>query len=105
LPAKAWHEFMVAAHEGVPIARLPGTWNGAIAGTDAAPVPPRAVGESAMDAGAATPVSSSRKVAMPEMAGGSTDAGQTASIPRPRAEVGGTPQKKPSSVLDVILGN
>ena len=105
LPAKAWHEFMVAAHEGVPIARLPGTWNGATAGTDAAPVPPRTVGESAMDAGAGTPVSSSRKVAMPEMAGGSTDAGQTASIPRPRAEVGGTPQKKPSSILDVILGN
>lgn len=43
---------------------------------------------------------------MPEMAGGSaTDDGQTASIPRPRAEVGGKPQKKPSSILDVILGN
>ncbi len=104
LPAKVWHEFMVAAHEGVPVAQLPGTWNGATAGGETAPVPPRAVGESAMDRGSGTPVAQGRKVAMPEMAGG-TDAGRTASIPRPRAEVGGKPQKKPSSVLDVILGN
>ena len=27
LPAQAWHEFMVAAHEGVPVAQLPGTWH------------------------------------------------------------------------------
>ena len=27
LPAQAWHEFMVAAHEGVPVAPLPGTWH------------------------------------------------------------------------------
>ncbi len=26
LPVAAWHEFMVAAHEGVPVASLPGTW-------------------------------------------------------------------------------
>src|ERR1700754_4542125 len=26
LPAQAWHEFMVAAHEGVPVRPLPGTW-------------------------------------------------------------------------------
>ncbi|MGB3539091.1 MAG: transglycosylase domain-containing protein, partial [Mesorhizobium sp.] len=26
LPAQAWHEFMVAAHEGVPVKPLPGTW-------------------------------------------------------------------------------
>ncbi len=105
LPAKVWHEFMVAAHEGVPVAQLPGTWNPATAGAETAPVPPRAVGESAMDSGSGTP-SSGRKSAMPEMAGASgTDDGPTASIPRPRAEVGGKPQKKPSSILDVILGN
>ncbi len=51
LPAQVWHEFMVAAHEGVPVAQLPGTWNGATAGAETAPVPPRAVGESAMDGG------------------------------------------------------
>lgn len=105
LPAKVWHEFMVAAHEGVPVARLPGTWNGATFGTETAPVPPRAVGESAMDAGSSTPASQGNKLSMPEMAGSVPDAGQTASIPRPRAEVGGKPQKKPSSILDVILGN
>lgn len=105
LPAKVWHEFMVAAHEGVPVARLPGTWHGATAGTETAPVPPRAVGEPAMDAGSATPASPGRKVAMPEMAGGGTDSGQTASIPRPRAEVGDKQQRKPSSILDAILGN
>ena len=27
LPAQAWHEFMVAAHEGVPVAALPGSWD------------------------------------------------------------------------------
>ena len=32
LPALAWHEFMVAAHEGVPVAQLPGGWSGASAG-------------------------------------------------------------------------
>lgn len=26
LPALAWHEFMVAAHDGVPVAALPGGW-------------------------------------------------------------------------------
>lgn len=105
LPAKVWHEFMVAAHEGVPVAQLPGTWNPETAGAETAPVPPRVVGESAMDSGAGTP-SSGRRSAMPEMAGsGGTDDGRTASIPRPRAEVGGKPQKKPSSILDVILGN
>ncbi|TIT86168.1 MAG: penicillin-binding protein, partial [Mesorhizobium sp.] len=26
LPAQAWHEFMVAAHEGLPVRPLPGTW-------------------------------------------------------------------------------
>ena len=105
LPAKVWHEFMVAAHEGVPVAQLPGTWNPETAGAETAPVPLRAVGEPAMDSGTGTP-SSGRKSAMPEMAGSSgTDDGPTASIPRPRAEVGGKPQKKPSSILDVIMGN
>jgi penicillin-binding protein 1A len=105
LPAKVWHEFMVAAHEGVPVAQLPGTWNGAPADAETAPVPPRAIGESVVDAGSGTPTSRGRKMPMPEMAGGATDAGQTASIPRPRAEVGEKAQKKPSSILDVILGN
>ena len=28
MPAVAWNEFMAAAHEGVPVANLPGGWNG-----------------------------------------------------------------------------
>ena len=56
LPALAWHEFMVAAHEGVPVAQLPGGWSGASAGvvapeplvdvgpaTEPAPKPVRAI--------------------------------------------------------------
>ena len=31
LPALAWHEFMVAAHEGVPMVALPGSWKPRIA--------------------------------------------------------------------------
>lgn len=30
LPAQAWNDFMTAAHEGVPIAQLPGGWNGRV---------------------------------------------------------------------------
>ena len=43
LPAVAWHEFMVAAHEGVPVAQLPGGWSGATAAA-AAPQPQVDVG-------------------------------------------------------------
>ncbi|TIM39562.1 transglycosylase domain-containing protein [Mesorhizobium sp.] len=55
LPAQAWHEFMVAAHEGVPVRPLPGTWRSTPADTivqdelppntaQPAPVPPADVG-------------------------------------------------------------
>ena len=30
MPATAWNEFMAAAHEGVPVAQLPGGWNGRV---------------------------------------------------------------------------
>ncbi len=30
MPAMAWNEFMTAAHEGVPVAQLPGGWNGRV---------------------------------------------------------------------------
>lgn len=30
LPAQAWHDFMAAAHEGVPVAQLPGGWSGRV---------------------------------------------------------------------------
>ncbi|WP_292016130.1 transglycosylase domain-containing protein, partial [Mesorhizobium sp.] len=59
LPAQAWHEFMVAAHEGVPVRPLPGTWKSTpsdtivpddIPSADAGqpvPVPQAAIGQSA----------------------------------------------------------
>lgn len=63
LPASAWKEFMAAAHKGVPVARLPGTWepeqmvsrtqrpgieidpdSGAVTGSTSRPVPPGSIG-------------------------------------------------------------
>ena len=38
LPVEAWHEFMVAAHEGVPVAELPGSWAPAPLVDDASPL-------------------------------------------------------------------
>jgi penicillin-binding protein 1A len=98
LPAQAWHEFMVAAHDGVPIARLPGTWQSGGGDPVAGVVPPAEIGAQA-DAPARAP--------LPEMAGGVavSDGGTTASIPRPQAEVGGPQKKRASSILDVIMGN
>lgn len=64
LPAQAWHDFMAAAHSGVPIASLPG-WSGSaaqpsfarrddigtlISGDRTASIPPEAVGEDAAPA-------------------------------------------------------
>ena len=89
LPAMAWHSFMSAAHEGVPVAALPGNWNGRILsrieeiigdgndrdGANASPLPARA--------------------------------DRTASIrrPEPPDEVGGKRETTVGSILDVILGN
>ncbi len=112
LPAQAWHEFMVAAHEGVPVAPLPGTWKskpsdaivdgGSIrkvpsvdVGADPAPLvpankPPRNV-----------PVADNGgKLAMP------SDDGSTASIKRPvpPGDVGGPVKKGNGSIFDLLTG-
>ncbi len=39
LPTLAWHEFMAAAHQGVPVAALPGGWHGSQNGAEQKPVP------------------------------------------------------------------
>jgi len=87
LPAIAWNEFMAAAHEGVPMANLPGGWNGRIFtqiedalrshGGEALPVPM------------------------------TIEPGHTASIERavPPGEVGAEPQRRIGSIMDIILGN
>jgi penicillin-binding protein 1A len=110
LPTQAWHEFMLAAHDGVPVAKLPGTWN-PVPGFDASPVPsvpvPAAnVGAEAQDQ---APPRKARPVEGVEAAGGFSPPRRgdpsTASIRRPSADVGGPAQKRPGSILDVILGN
>jgi penicillin-binding protein 1A len=109
LPAQAWHEFMVAAHEGVPVAQLPGDWS---------PAPQTTLGfEDAVsnaiakaEQPAQQPVRRTRAVETVEAAGGFempvADA-PTASIrrPVPPAEVGGPAVKRQTSILDIILGN
>ena len=86
LPAQAWNDFMAAAHEGVPIANLPGGWNGGVLSkiegilqndTRGAPVP-----------GSAVP-------------------GHTGGIERtvPSGNIGGARPERPGSIMDIILGN
>lgn len=88
LPAGAWNEFMNAAHQGVPVARLPGGWSGSVFTAiedilrDAPPDPT-----------AAQPAAVSTA--------------RTGSIERPvpQADVGASGPRKVRSILDVILGN
>ena len=84
LPAQAWNEFMAAAHEGVPMANLPGGWNGRVLSDiedilrREAPVQPAAV-----------------------------EPGHTASIggPVPPGNVGEPAPRRVGSIMDIILGN
>ncbi len=119
LPAQAWHEFMVAAHEGVPVKPLPGAWKPAPANAVAEgdgpatlapakkPVPPASVGQPV--AAAPAPSRSQRSaqsadtgtgLAMPD------DEAPTASIKRPvpPGDVGGPLKKKNTSILDILTG-
>jgi penicillin-binding protein 1A len=116
LPAQAWHEFMLAAHEGVPVKQLPGGWKRAPADAivqddGPAPVPSAAVG--AGQARQAVPTAS-RQPSQPATetvdAGGfgmpGEDAAPTASIrrPVPPGDVGGPLKKKSTSILDILSG-
>ncbi|MEP9374338.1 transglycosylase domain-containing protein [Mesorhizobium sp. KR1-2] len=115
LPAQAWHEFMVAAHEGVPVAPLPGTWKPSpqdeLTDPELAPSVPMAgdgipapqpedqlLGEVARAIDAAEP--DGGFVPMPREA-------PTSSVgrPVPQADVGGPVVRRQGSILDVILGN
>ena len=117
LPAQAWHEFMVAAHEGVPVRPLPGTWKSAPSDTivpdegpapapaapAARPVPPATVGQpvaAAPKPGRAPAAGKAGKMALPR------DADATASIKRPvpPGDVGGPLKKKNTSILDILTG-
>ncbi|MGX5805396.1 transglycosylase domain-containing protein [Bradyrhizobium sp. Arg314] len=124
LPAQAWHEFMVAAHEGVPVRPLPGTWKSTpsdtivpdeIPSADASqppPAPPAAVGQSAPVAQAPAPARQVRTTRPAETvdAGGGfdmpSDSGQTGSIkhPVPPGNVGGPTKKRQTSILNILGG-
>ncbi|CDX32671.1 Penicillin-binding protein, 1A family [Mesorhizobium sp. SOD10] len=123
LPAQAWHEFMVAAHEGVPVRPLPGTWKSTPSDTivpdeipsadasQAPPAPPAAVGQPAPVAQAPAPARQARTTRPAETvdAGGfdmPSDSGSTASIkhPVPPGDVGGPTKKRQTSILDILSG-
>ncbi|TWG91394.1 penicillin-binding protein 1A [Mesorhizobium sp. J18] len=104
LPAIAWHDFMAAAHEGVPIANLPGNWT---------PVPQYDIRErrpseplvSSAAGGYDNAAGSSQ--AVPDTPRPRVEVGQTSSIrrPVPPGEVGGATVRRETSILDIILGN
>jgi len=95
LPAQAWREFMTAAHKGVPVAGLPGNWTRQRQLQVAQPLEPaRAVPQNAVGQAA-------RAEPIPSAAEGIGMSGR----PVPPAEVGGPPQRRHLSILDVILGN
>ena len=106
LPAQAWHEFMVAAHEGVAVAALPGRWksSGQIEPQEKPPVP-------VADLPSATPRAAPRGVPV-EPVGASVGfdlpRGEqpTSSIrrPVPPADVGGPARKRGTSILDILTG-
>ncbi len=119
LPAQAWHEFMVAAHEGVPVRPLPGTWRSTPADTivqdelppntaQPAPVPSASVGQSAPSAQKASPPRAVRPAETVDAAnfGMPGGGGTTASIKRPvpPADVGGPVKKRQTSILDILTG-
>ncbi|PWK70662.1 penicillin-binding protein 1A [Aminobacter sp. AP02] len=107
LPALAWHEFMVAAHEGVPVAALPGSW------TPRPETPEVAVESQPLDdnsfPAAPQPIQRQQQPRPVEQVGdaGTQEQSSTASIrrPVPPGDVGGPTQRRETSILDVLLGN
>ncbi|TIQ38396.1 MAG: penicillin-binding protein [Mesorhizobium sp.] len=120
LPAQAWHEFMVAAHDGVPVRPLPGTWKSTpsdtvvpdeIPSADASqppPTPPAAVGQSAPVAQAPAPARQARPAQTVDADGFGmpSDGGTTASVghPVPPGDVGGPKKRRQTSILDILTG-
>ncbi|MCO5146987.1 MAG: penicillin-binding protein [Aquamicrobium sp.] len=124
LPAAAWNEFMAAAHEGVPVAALPGGWssggNQGLIGrigdilrnepNETAAAPQASAPRPVPQAATARP---SAPQAAPQAAPPAPPApvgDRTASIrrPVPKADVGPAtqrPERQPGSIMDIILGN
>ncbi|KUM26757.1 penicillin-binding protein [Mesorhizobium loti] len=118
LPAQAWHEFMVAAHEGVPVRPLPGTWKSTppdtvvpdeIPSADASqppPAPPAPVGQSAPVAQAPARQARPAQTVDADGFGMPSDGGTTASVghPVPPGDVGGPKKRRQTSILDILSG-
>jgi penicillin-binding protein 1A len=121
LPATAWKEFMTAAHEGVPMRDLPGSWHPApdvavapvTVSEDEDQTPLPTIRPSAPASSVGVVASGSAQLMppadVPHPAARSRrplDASRTASVSRPvpPADVGGAPRRAGLSILDVILG-
>ncbi len=92
LPAIAWQEFMIAAHEGVPVAVLPGGWHEGVV-DEGVPVPrPRD--------------KIARTGALDDDRGMAGIRDQTGSVgrPIPPAEVGAGNGTRKTTILDIIFG-
>ncbi len=100
LPAQAWHEFMVAAHEGVPVAPLPGTWHSGDGG-EVAQRPSASLVKSQRDAEAAP----QRQAESPDV-GLPLEEAPTSSIRRivPPGDVGAPAPRRSNSILDILTG-
>lgn len=99
LPAQAWHEFMVAAHEGVPVAALPGTWRTGDGGVTARP-------EVSLDGDTESfPEAPAQQARNPEPEPQPQDE-STSSIRRmvPPGDVGQPAPRRSTSILDILTG-
>ena len=101
LPAQAWHEFMVAAHEGVPVAALPGTWDPGEGGGEVAAKPSAPL----VEASPQVEITSQRQAESPDYALPQEEA-PTSSIRRivPPGDVGAPAPKRTNSILDILTG-
>ncbi|MEW9837080.1 hypothetical protein ABUE29_17410 [Mesorhizobium sp. ZMM04-4] len=104
LPAQAWHEFMVAAHEGVPVARLPGTWQ-AGQGPSGSGADPQVRPDLPLADAPASPAPISPRA---ESAGYAPPPQEepTSSIRRivPPGDVGAPAARRSNSILDILTG-
>ena len=99
LPAQAWHEFMVAAHEGLPVAALPRSWHSQ--GSERPRVEPAApVANMQSDSRRSSGQANGQFVIR------NADEVPTASIrrPVPQADVGGPVERRGTSILDILTG-
>jgi len=103
LPAIAWHDFMLAAHEGVQQRALPGNYEHT-APVQPVSLPPADVG---IEPVAAAPAKKPQRIVRADKfppPAVERDV-KTGSIKRPSADVGGPKVKRETSILDIIMGN